>query len=64
VSQVFLRIHDAKVKKLLNKVEVHNPTAIMHSSKSFVDPTKVYGYAFKGYHVKIKQFATNTLLKN
>jgi len=45
-------------------MEVRNPIAIMHSTKSFVDLTKVYGYAFKGYHVKIKQFATNTILKN
>ncbi|MFE7083550.1 L,D-transpeptidase [Priestia megaterium] len=52
VSQGCVRMHNASVEKLYEKVQVGTPVAITYSYKSFVDLTKVYGYEFKGYNMK------------
>ncbi|WP_368484204.1 L,D-transpeptidase [Priestia aryabhattai] len=52
VSQGCVRMHNADVEKLYDKVQVGTPVAITYSYKSFVDPTNVYGYKFKGYKMK------------
>ncbi|MFD6440908.1 L,D-transpeptidase [Peribacillus sp. NPDC060186] len=52
VSQGCVRMHNADVEKLYEKVQVGTPVAITYSYKSFVDLTKVYGYTFKSYKLK------------
>ncbi|MEQ7807680.1 L,D-transpeptidase [Priestia aryabhattai] len=52
VSQGCVRMHNADIEKLYDKVQVGTPVAITYSYKSFVDLTKVYGYKFKGYKMK------------
>ncbi|MED4268431.1 L,D-transpeptidase family protein [Priestia megaterium] len=52
MSQGCVRMHNADVEKLYDKVQVDTPVAITYSYKSFVDLTNVYGYKFKGYKLK------------
>ena len=52
VSQGYVRMHNAEIEKLYDKVQVGTPVAITYSYKSFVDLTNVYGYKFKGYKLK------------
>ncbi|WP_416435429.1 L,D-transpeptidase [Priestia megaterium] len=52
VSQGCVRMHNVDVEKLYDKVQVGTPVAITYSYKSFVELTSVYGYEFKGYHLK------------
>ncbi|MBX9997300.1 L,D-transpeptidase [Priestia aryabhattai] len=52
VSQGCVRMHNADIEKLYDKVQVNTPVAITYSYKSFVDLTKVYGYQFEGYNMK------------
>ncbi|PFT56328.1 L,D-transpeptidase [Priestia megaterium] len=52
VSQGCVRMHNADIEKLYDKVQVGTPVAITYSYKSFVDLTSVYGYKFKGYKMK------------
>ncbi|WP_180227559.1 L,D-transpeptidase [Priestia megaterium] len=52
VSQDCVRMHNANIEKLYDKVEVCIPMRIIYSYKSFADLTKVYGYQFKGYKLK------------
>ncbi|WP_342840113.1 L,D-transpeptidase [Priestia megaterium] len=52
VSQGCVRMHNADIEKLYDKVQVGTPVAITYSYKSFVDLTSVYGYTFKGYKTK------------
>ncbi|WP_306659620.1 L,D-transpeptidase [Priestia megaterium] len=52
VSQGCVRMHNADIEKLYDKVQVGTPVAITYSYKSFVDLTSVYGYKFKGYKLK------------
>ncbi|NGY80258.1 L,D-transpeptidase (plasmid) [Bacillus megaterium] len=52
VSQGCVRMHNASVEKLYDKVQVGTPVAITYSYKSFVELTSVYGYEFKGYDLK------------
>ncbi|MBM6602433.1 L,D-transpeptidase [Priestia megaterium] len=47
VSQGCVRMHNADVEKLYDKVQVGTPVAITYSYKSFVDLTKVYNYKLK-----------------
>ncbi|RFB32406.1 L,D-transpeptidase [Bacillus sp. RC] len=47
VSQGCVRMHNADVEKLYDKVQVGTPVAITYSYKSFVDLTKVYNYTLK-----------------
>ncbi|WP_423228535.1 hypothetical protein [Priestia megaterium] len=47
-----MRMHNADIEKLYDKVQVGTPVAITYSYKSFVDLTSVYGYQFKGYKLK------------
>ncbi|MEJ9307224.1 L,D-transpeptidase family protein, partial [Priestia megaterium] len=47
-----VRMHNADIEKLYDKVQVGTPVAITYSYKSFVDLTSVYGYQFKGYKLK------------
>ncbi|SUX82555.1 ErfK/YbiS/YcfS/YnhG family protein [Priestia megaterium] len=54
VSQGCVRMHNASVEKLYDKVQVGTPVAITYSYKSFVELTSVYGYEFKGYDLKEK----------
>ncbi|MEI2390476.1 L,D-transpeptidase [Priestia megaterium] len=51
-SQGCVRMHNADIEKLYDKVQVGTPVAITYSYKSFVELTSVYGYEFKGYHLK------------
>ncbi|GAB1796834.1 hypothetical protein PMEGAS228_33520 [Priestia megaterium] len=52
VSQGWVRMHNADIEKLYDKVQVGTPVAITYSYKSLVDLTNVYGYKFKGYKLK------------
>jgi len=52
VSQGCVRMHNADIEKLYDKVQVGTPVDITYSYKSFVDLTSVYGYKFKGYKMK------------
>ncbi|NLR46365.1 L,D-transpeptidase [Priestia megaterium] len=52
VSQGCVRMHNADIEKLYDKVQVGTPVTITYSYKSFVDLTSVYGYKFKGYKMK------------
>ncbi|MEH6858743.1 L,D-transpeptidase [Priestia megaterium] len=52
VSQGSVRMYNADVEKLYDKVQVGTPVGITYSYKSFVDLTKAYVYKFKGYNMK------------
>lgn len=52
VSQGCVRMHNASIEKLFDKVKVGTPVAITNSPKSFQELTKIYGYKFKGYNTK------------
>ncbi|TCN04338.1 L,D-transpeptidase-like protein [Bacillus sp. BK006] len=52
MSQGCVRMHNIDVEKLYDKVQVGTLVAITYSYKSFVELTSVYGYEFKGYHLK------------
>ncbi len=48
VSQGCVRMHNADIEKLYDKVQVGTPVVITDSYKRFGDLTSVYGYKFKG----------------
>lgn len=52
VSLGCVRMHNADVKKLYDKVQVGTPVNITYSYRSFQELTKIYGYDFKGYNTK------------
>ncbi|MGZ9869612.1 L,D-transpeptidase [Priestia endophytica] len=52
VSQGCVRMHNADIEKLFNKVQVGTPVAITYSYKSFQELTNVYGYKFEGFNMK------------
>ncbi|MCY8234185.1 L,D-transpeptidase [Priestia endophytica] len=52
VSLGCVRMHNADVEKLYDKVQVGTPVNITYSYRSFKALTKVYGYDFKGYNTK------------
>jgi hypothetical protein len=52
VSQGCVRMHNASIEKLYDKVEVGTPVAITNSPKSFQELAKIYGYKVKGYNTK------------
>lgn len=52
VSLGCVRMHNADVTKLFDKVKVGTPVTITYSYKSFEELTAVYGYDFKGYSTK------------
>ncbi|MGW9019636.1 L,D-transpeptidase [Priestia megaterium] len=52
VSHGCVKMHNADIEKLYDKVQVDTPIAITYSYKSFVDLTSVCGYKFKGYKLK------------
>ncbi|WP_434092381.1 L,D-transpeptidase [Priestia megaterium] len=52
MSQGCVRMHNADIEKLYDKVQVGTPVAITYSYKSFVDLTSIYRDKFKGYKLK------------
>ncbi|MEH7320881.1 L,D-transpeptidase, partial [Priestia megaterium] len=52
VSQGCVRMHNATIEKLYDKVQVGTPVKITNSPKSFQELVKIYGYKFKGYNTK------------
>ncbi|WP_350495081.1 hypothetical protein [Priestia megaterium] len=51
VSQDCVRMHNADIERLYDKVQVCTLVAITYSYENFVGLTSVYGYEFKGYHL-------------
>lgn len=52
ISQGCVRMHNASIEKLYDKVQVGTPVAITYSYKSFIELTDIYGYDFQGYNMK------------
>ncbi|MCM3541464.1 L,D-transpeptidase [Priestia megaterium] len=52
VSQGCVRMHNADIENLYDKVQVGTTVAITSSYKSLIKLTKIYGYTFKGYRLK------------
>lgn len=51
MSQDCVRMHNADIERLYDKVQVCTLVAITYSYENFVGLTSVYGYEFKGYHL-------------